>query len=241
MKSMSYITAFIIIFIFPSVLLANGGVAQCLPGDSVRYEVIFNTFWSEESHPRDFPDGAHFSSLVGAVHGAQVSFWGPGKPASWGLELIAENGRAAARDRDRRRARGKRGVEIIDFTQIVDRAINRGQAKEMISGPSIGNGVGQSTAQFEVNREHSQITLLSMIAPSPDWFVGVRDLNLCMNDQWVTELSLPLYVYDAGTDSGVTFESPNADIEPRLLVERSNFGNFVDTPVGEFVIRKIIE
>lgn len=44
------------------------------------------------------------------------------------------------------------------------------------------------------------------VAPSPDWFVGVSGLNLCLkNCTWVTSKILPLYPWDAGTDNGVTY------------------------------------
>ncbi|MGH0129072.1 UNVERIFIED_CONTAM: hypothetical protein FKN15_015671 [Acipenser sinensis] len=50
---------------------------------------------------------------------------------------------------------------------------------------------------------------MGKIIPSPDWFVGVDSLDLCDGGQWVQEVSLDLYPYDAGTDSGFTFSSPN--------------------------------
>lgn len=56
---------------------------------------------------------------------------------------------------------------------------------------------------------HPQLSLMGKIIPSPDWFVGVDSLDLCDGGQWVQEVSLDLYPYDAGTDSGFTFSSPN--------------------------------
>ncbi|MGH0116424.1 UNVERIFIED_CONTAM: hypothetical protein FKN15_017074 [Acipenser sinensis] len=53
------------------------------------------------------------------------------------------------------------------------------------------------------------LSLMGKIIPSPDWFVGVDSLDLCDGGQWVQEVSLDLYPYDAGTDSGFTFSSPN--------------------------------
>ena len=48
-----------------------------------------------------------------------------------------------------------------------------------------------------------------MVAPSPDWFVGVSGLPLFENGQWVEERRIDLVPWDAGTDSGTTFESRN--------------------------------
>jgi hypothetical protein len=54
-----------------------------------------------------------------------------------------------------------------------------------------------------------------MIAPSPDWFVGVSNFDLCENGEWITNRSIDLYPYDAGTDSGVNYTSPNQDTNPK--------------------------
>jgi hypothetical protein len=54
-----------------------------------------------------------------------------------------------------------------------------------------------------------------MIAPSPDWFVGVTRLDLRNGDTWVPQLTVDLFGYDAGTDSGINFTSPNADSFPQ--------------------------
>ncbi|XP_059919705.1 spondin-2b [Gadus macrocephalus] len=53
------------------------------------------------------------------------------------------------------------------------------------------------------------------IVPSPDWFVGVDSLDLCEGGQWKENVSLELFPYDAGTDSGFTFSSPNYETIPQ--------------------------
>lgn len=43
--------------------------------------------------------------------------------------------------------------------------------------------------------------------PTPDWIVGVSALELCLaNCSWVGQKMLNLYPWDAGTDSGITYE-----------------------------------
>jgi hypothetical protein len=48
-----------------------------------------------------------------------------------------------------------------------------------------------------------------MIAPSPDWFVGVSGLSLFEEGAWVEEKVVELFPYDAGTDSGSRYVSPD--------------------------------
>lgn len=45
------------------------------------------------------------------------------------------------------------------------------------------------------------------IYPSPDWFLGVARFELCQEDNtWLQERELNLFPWDAGTDSGVSYE-----------------------------------
>uniref|UniRef100_A0A4W5PWK7 Spondin 2b, extracellular matrix protein n=1 Tax=Hucho hucho TaxID=62062 RepID=A0A4W5PWK7_9TELE len=53
------------------------------------------------------------------------------------------------------------------------------------------------------------------IVPSPDWFLGVDSFNLREGDHWKESITLELYPYDAGTDSGFTFSSPNFETIPQ--------------------------
>ena len=63
------------------------------------------------------------------------------------------------------------------------------------------------------------------IVPSPDWFVGVDSLDLCEGGQWKENVSLELFPYDAGTDSGFTFSSPNYETIPQDKVTQVGPGD----------------
>ena len=54
-----------------------------------------------------------------------------------------------------------------------------------------------------------------MIAPSPDWFVGITGMSLYGDEGWIEERVVDLYPYDAGTDSGTSYTSPNEPTEVR--------------------------
>ncbi|TRY83942.1 hypothetical protein DNTS_014671 [Danionella cerebrum] len=58
------------------------------------------------------------------------------------------------------------------------------------------------------------LSLIVKLIPSPDWFVGLDGLNLCEGGQWKQEMTLDLHPFDAGTDSGFTFSSPNFPTTP---------------------------
>lgn len=63
-----------------------------------------------------------------------------------------------------------------------------------------------------------QVSFVVRIVPSPDWFVGVDSLDLCDGDHWREQVAVDLYPYDAGTDSGFTFSSPNFATIPQDTV-----------------------
>jgi hypothetical protein len=168
---------------------------------SATYRVTFNASWSAATHPTNFPAAPHFSGLIGAVHGAQAILWEPGQIATDGIEQMAETG-----------ATGLLAAEI-------QAAIDEGRVLSSISGGGVGVSPGSVSAEFTVTRDNPQVTLVSMVAPSPDWFVGVHGLNLLDSDgAFQSTLSVDLAVYDAGTDSGLQYASNDADTQPREVI-----------------------
>ena len=60
-----------------------------------------------------------------------------------------------------------------------------------------------------------------MIGPSPDWLVGVSGLELCeANCTWVGRKEVLLYPWDAGVDSGASYESPDTPTSPKEPIRR---------------------
>jgi hypothetical protein len=164
--------------------------------------VTFRAAWSAATHPRDFPSGAHFSPLIGARHNSSVSFWAPGRLASDGIKDMAERGRTSPLDTE------------------VQAAISTGTAAGIILGGALDSTPGVVSLTLDMTRTHPLVTLVTMVAPSPDWFVGVRDLNLIQDGDWVSSLTVQLDPYDAGTDSGTTYQSPDRETVPRQPVQR---------------------
>ena len=64
--------------------------------DSASYTVTFQGEWTTASTPDGVVSGAHFTTLIGAVHNSQVTFWSSGGTASPGIENVAEIGGTSA-------------------------------------------------------------------------------------------------------------------------------------------------
>ena len=210
-------------FALLTLLLASSTAAA---QTTATYRVTFESTWSQATHPTDFPGAsAHYSGLVGATHAEGVRLWAPGELASPGLKRMAETG-------------GK-GTLLAEVEALVD----AGDAGRELSGGPIGRSPGSVTYAFDVDDSHAYVTLVSMIAPSPDWFVGVDGLALRDENGWVAEISTPLYVYDAGTDSGASYTSANAATDPSeaiARIEESPFKVGDDVvPVGTFTFELV--
>lgn len=166
----------------------------------VQYRVTLITHWNSTDFPTEYPSNAHWSPPIGTVHNEQVVFWRvDDQPASEGIEVMAESGGTAP------------------FSNEVEAARDNGYSQGLIKANSIGSGSGSSSIEFSTTDDYPLFSFVSMIAPSPDWFVGVDSLALQEDGQWAERLEVNLPLYDAGTDDGVSFTSANSDTASQSL------------------------
>ena len=199
-------------------MLSLGFLGVPALAQSVQYDVLFDSTWSAATHPIDWPgSSAHYSSLVGATHNSEVSFWEVGELSTVGIQRVAETG----------------GTSV--FRTEIQAAIDAGTAANLVTGRGLADSPGSLATSFVVDADHSEITLVTMIAPSPDWFVGVSGLDLRDGGTWQEEVVVDLYPYDSGSDSGTTYRSPNESTNPHVPVFRIEDGPVGNgTPLGTF-------
>jgi hypothetical protein len=167
---------------------------------SATYRIELTLTWSAQTHPHEFPDGGHFSDLIGASHDSRYILFADGQTASSGLELLAENGRATI------------------LRAEMEEAARRNRVGGVFTGEGSGTTPGVITAEFDVDLAHSRVSFATMLAPSPDWFTGVSGIDLAKEGAWIDRLELALWAWDAGTDSGSTYAAPDLDTQPRESV-----------------------
>ena len=196
-----------------------------VPRNGATYRVTFDADWSAATHPTRFPSNPHFSGLIGATHRESTRFWDEGAIASDGIKAMSETGSKSPLDDE------------------IARAIRGGAAENLLSGGGINPSPGRARLDFDVSPEHPYVTLVAMIAPSPDWFVGVSALSLVRNGDWERTVVVRLFAYDAGTDGGGNYTSANRPLNPRRPIERIESSPFrVDgrlVPLGTFTFRRI--
>ena len=150
------------------------------------YSVTFQGSWSTTVTTDGLPSGAHFTTLIGGVHNAGVTFLREGGMASAGVESMAEVGGTST-------LKSEINAAMPNALAVIEQSIASG-------------GTATATVDITLTTDHPRVTLLTMVAPSPDWFLGVSGLSL-LDEQgdWLASRTVNLYPWDAGTEEGTEF------------------------------------
>ncbi|XP_046705102.1 spondin-1b isoform X3 [Silurus meridionalis] len=192
---------------------------ECCACGTAKYRLTFHGNWSEKMHPKDYPRRAnHWSALIGASHTRSYVLWEYGGYASEGVRQVAEFGSPIKMEEEIR----QKGDDVM--TVIKTKAQwPAWQPLNIRAAPS---------AEFSVDRSRHLMSFLTMLGPSPDWNVGLSAEDLCTAEcGWVQKLTKDLLPWDAGTDSGHSYESPN---KPTVPQERIRPLTSLDHPQSPF-------
>ncbi len=189
------------------------------------YRLTFNAIWSAQSHPNEFPSGPHFSGLIGLTHNSNTILFTKGQIASDGIKNMAELGSKSPLENE------------------IQNLINNGSGEYLISGDGVSPSPGEVSIEFDITTNHPLVSVVSMIAPSPDWFIAISNINLIENNVWIASKTINVDAYDSGTDSGPTFVSPDDPTIPRVPILKITTPplavNNVVAPMGSITITRI--
>ena len=174
-----------------------------------KYRVTFDIDWNSTNFPIDYLSGAHFSKLIGWSHDGSQTLFKVGSQATAGIKNMAETGATSPLNGE------------------FDELIEKEKGFNYFIGGNLGKGSGSIVLDVEVTEKYPSVTLATMIAPSPDWYIAVVNINLLTNNSFVDQKVVEAKVYDAGTDNGVTFTSKNEVTSPQQSITL-----FVDVPLG---------
>lgn len=174
-----------------------------------QYKVVFTMNWNAQDFPTDYPSNAHFSPLIGWSHQVNNTFFAVDSLASPGIKEMAERGKTTPLDNE------------------LTARITAGEGYQLYIGNGLATGVGEIKIDVEVSRSFPEVTLVSMLAPSPDWYIAALNVNLLENGTFVKEKEVDVLVYDAGTDDGITFTAANSITSPQ-----DSISVFVSTALG---------
>ncbi|MDB9961509.1 spondin domain-containing protein [Oceanihabitans sp.] len=178
-------------------------ISQIQSQTIANYDISLTTIWNSSSHT-SVPGGAHWSDLIGASHSSPNEFFELGVLASQGIKNVAEGGSNGA------------------ITSEITAAISAGNADQLLHDMAGFNPFGPvATSGFSnitLSEDFPLVTLVSMVAPSPDWFIAINSLNLrsgdpLTNNGWKGTFTMDVFAYDADTDSGSNYTSSNMPID----------------------------
>jgi hypothetical protein len=148
------------------------------------YRITFNARWTSASHPGTTPNNAHFSNPVLAVHSTPGAMFDVGAPTSPGVEEMAEFGRTR--------------ILLSELTS--NSTVSHATSGAGVPAPAIASRSFDITA----TQTFDMVSLVTMLAPSSDWFVGLRNFDL-FDGEWVPSITVNAGSYDAGTSGGDNF------------------------------------
>lgn len=171
------------------------------------YRITFTPNYSATTHPDDYPSNPVFSRMFVMAHGNGSVLFRTGTLASDGLELYVEEG----------------DLSGLQLEHAVDSEL------DPVTVISVGSDIAPnetSVVEITIVPETTNLSFVTKISPSPDWFVGIDNFDLTAGgNSLVDEEELILFPFDAGTDSGTTYTA--ADEE-----SAANIAAFSGSPLG---------
>jgi hypothetical protein len=190
--------------------------------EPAEYTVVVKSTWTKTNHPFEYPSanpisGPHFSGVIGAAHNASDSIFSEGSMPTPGLERLSEQGKHDPLDAE------------------LNAATAAGTAGPLFETGPLREFTDSLVGTVKVDSAHPMVSLVMMIAPSPDWFTGVNNVNLM-------EKTLDLLAYDSGGDDGTTYKASDKDTNPKKPTSKAATGHFVvngvAVPVGSVTFIK---
>jgi hypothetical protein len=191
-------------------------IAETAKIDSIAsYKIYITGIWAMPQHT--IPVNVHFTQFVGLIHGDEAAIYKLGALASKGVENVAEIGNST--------------VLKNEMDSLI--AANKALGKFFLT---IAGAIGKDSTSASINIKNPKISFVSMLAPSPDWFVGIDSYNLIQNGKWITDITIPVYGYDAGTEDGDVFGYANPATVPQQPISLMTPANASVIANGNMVI-----
>ena len=161
--------------------------------EPVTYRAHFTNMWTFSRHTPNYPTNPHWSPPVVVTHSKNYTMWAVGSSASAGVKLVAETG-----------ATGTLLEEIPDSKVKPSSVCGVGVGKVQF----MDKGEDDQEVYVDVDESCGYLSMITMIAPSPDWFAGVNTRAICVDGKWVS-VTVDLQPMDAGTDAGQKYRAEN--------------------------------
>lgn len=139
--------------------------------------------------------------FIGRTHDSSYALYHIGKQATAGVKQFAETGKSDILDtlQGEQQQQQQQQQQINSNNQNPMRSNTNNKSNNSSNSnnnsnnliersvfdefnlPAITTGAGRSEAKFFVDSNHSLVSLMTRIVPSPDWFIGVDSFQVCKN------------------------------------------------------------
>lgn len=223
------VTLLAVIFHCASLIAADAG-KFCTAG---QYDIDIQFDWTPETDAA-FPAtaGTGFGTVVCLSHSKSFSLWETGSPAREEVIKLAETGDVARVIALLSKAKSQGSVfaysKYPSTTRQSQEDESAGSAdSEQVSGTQSSAADGSAESQIKPTADvslplpvkgssnHTLITCISAILPSPDFFVGFTSLQSCDadNGKYNASMSFLLRAFDAGSDDGEDYTSESIPVQ----------------------------
>jgi hypothetical protein len=203
----------------------TGARPRAMPTGPAEYRVVVKSTWTRANHPFEYPSDAHFSGIIGASHNGKYSIFAVGRRPTRGLERLSEEGKHSP------------------LNDEIRAAIEAGNALALFETGGLKNFKDSMVTTVRVDPAHPLISVVNMVAPSPDWFTGAASVNMVQNGAWVASRRWTLPAYDSGGDDGTTYKARDRDTNPKKPTSRAVSRHFVVNgtvrPVAVLVLTRV--
>ena len=177
-----------------------GSMAQA--AGAAEYTIVIKSRWTKANFPVDYPPSGlltspHHSGVIGASHNSAYFIFKAGTMPTPGLERLSEEGKHSPLDAE------------------IKAAIGGGTALTLFESGALRDFKDSIVTSVKVNDQFTLIDFVMMIAPSPDWFAGLTNVDLRENGAWTKTRTIDIYAWDSGGDDGDTYLAPDKDNNPK--------------------------
>jgi len=189
--------------------------------DSAEYMIRFVSNWGTNAQEINYPQNPHTGNMFLITNNDQFSLFLTGTLATKAISNTSMFG------------------TIDDLSDLVANNPNIGM---VVTAPVLPTP-GEYTLKITADKDHHYISFVTMVAPSPDWFTGVSNLDLMKDGQWLKQTMVPMFVFDAGTDEGTAFNTEHYPKTPADVVTLKNdtflYPDSKLKPIAFLLIQKI--
>ena len=192
---------------------AAGTMAQA--AGAAEYTIVIKSRWTKANFPIDYPPNGlltspHHSGVIGASHNSAYFIFRGGSMPTPGLERLSEEGKHSPLDAE------------------IKAAISKGTALMLFESGALRDFKDSIVTSVKVNDQFPLVDFVMMIAPSPDWFAGLTNVDLRDTGAWVMTRTIDIYAWDSGGDDGDTYLAPDKDNNPKKLTMQAMNKQFLE-------------